>query len=265
MGRRPLLGAPVWIAVSLSLALGGGCFAPSRVGWFDDHAFYAARQHYRVRYLPGAEPTRALMSERWVLDNFTRDGTGRPGSPIFDARQMARYEVDTNSDGIVDRWIVEPEYELHFEHADGGAMIWMRSMPLQGALVQRSLPALCHDIVDAMVTGSESSKWMEQGQRLRLGARIVDEGPATFANGTPAHRMIVELHDLDVPEGNAGRVGAVLHIVLARPAATWNPRGTRGQPGDPPIAVFFGYAARPDQFGAYDGEFEALLARTDFR
>lgn len=251
-------------AIALSaLAALPACYAATPAGWFDDHAFYAARQHYRVRYVAGGESRRALAPQGWRLTNYQYDPEGRPTYALLGQEHMTTIEVDQNLDGMPDTWIREPESELHLEHDSDAAAISVRTVPLQGATAQRSLSAIANTIIEALVTHDSSGKWM-QSARLSLAARIVEEGPVSFG-ATPAHGTVLEVHNLDQPEGSPERVVAKVAFVLARPTSTWSASGTRGNPGDFPMIVLFVYAARPDAFDLYRGDFEAMLDRTDFR
>ena len=46
MGANDMRIALLGFVLALTCA---GCFPRSRIGWFDAHAFYPTRQHYRIR------------------------------------------------------------------------------------------------------------------------------------------------------------------------------------------------------------------------
>jgi hypothetical protein len=123
------------------------CYAPSAGGWFDDHAFYAARQHYRVRYVAGGEQRRALAPEGWRITNYQYDPGGRPSRALLGHEHMTTVAVDRNRDGAPDAWVREPESELHLEHDSESAAISVRTLPLEGAMAQRPLSAIANTII----------------------------------------------------------------------------------------------------------------------
>lgn len=244
-----------FVLLALSSA---GCWRSARGGWFSDHGFYAARGHYRVRY-PQAEGR--LLPPGWQLQNWIERG-GVPVEPRGGYEHEIVRTLDRNGDGRMDVAARDVRYELFYEHANDEAMIWVRTTPLEVLVAQRSSQALMRDVVTAFVSDDPDAKW-QHGRTMRLGARLLEDGPATFGR-IEAWRTIFEIHDLDRPATDPGRIGAIAYIVLARPEARWSPGGGPGDPGDWPMAVFFGYVAQPAHFEVHRTEFENLLDRVDF-
>lgn len=248
------------IATLLLATIASGCWSRPRGGWFDDHAFYAAREHYRVRYADAAG--HRLLAPGWQLQNWTE----RDGMPVA-ARGGYEHEVvrtlDRNGDGRVDVSARDVRYELFYEHANDEAIIWARTSPLEETVARRSSQAIMRDVVQAFVADDGEDKW-RRGRTLHLAARVLEDGPATFGD-TEAWRVIFEVHDLGRREDDPARVGALAYLVMTRPTRTaWSPDGGPTEHGWP-MAVFFGYVAQAQVFEVHRTEFESFLDRVDVR
>jgi hypothetical protein len=81
-----------------------GCYPPTPVGYFDRHAYYPSRSHYRVLF-SGPEDSREIVPPAWVMTAFSRDG-GRPGSALRSWGRLQRYEYDPEGSGRV-RYVLE--------------------------------------------------------------------------------------------------------------------------------------------------------------
>jgi len=244
----------------LTAALVSGCWSRPRGGWFDDHAFYAAREHYRVRYAD--ETQHRLLAPGWQLQNWVEQ-RGVPVAPRGGFEHEQWITLDRNGDGRADVRARDVRYELFYEHANDEAIIWARTTPLADTVARRSTQAILRDVVQAFVTDDPDAKW-RRGRTLALAARILEDGPATFGD-TPAWRVIFEVHDLDRREDDPGRVGALAYLVLMRPTrAAWSPGGGPAERGWP-MAVLFGYVAQASAFEVHRTEFESFLDRVDVR
>lgn len=237
-----------------------GCWPRPRGGWFDEHAFYAAREHYRVRYADDSE--RRLLSPGWQLHNWIQQG-GRPVAPRRGPQHEVVRTLDRDGDGRSDVRARDVRYELFYEHANDEAIIWASTTPLEDAVARRSTQAILREVVQAFVADDDGAKW-RRGHALHLAARILEDGPASFG-GTDAWRVIFEIHDLDRREDDPGRIGALAYLVLARPARNaWSPGGGPAVRGWP-MAVFFGYVAQASVFEVHRTEFESFLDRVEVR
>lgn len=255
------------LLAALAALLLVGCFPRARTGWFDDSAFYVSRQHYRVRYLADGAAQRRLLPAGWRLDNFQLDAQGRPAEALRGWDHDRVLTFDRNGDGRIDVRTREPRYELHFQHLEHDAVIWANTLPLDRISSERSLEAFLRIVVEAFAEESHRVGKGELARAGRRGVRIVEEGPATLQSSSaslvPARGVVFELLDLDAPRGS--EVLGLVEILVARPTDTWSAGGGPGVMGEPPMVVFFGYAARVDVFEAHRVDFAAMLDRVDFR
>lgn len=248
------------------LATCSGCFSRHRAGWWSDDAFYTSRQHYRVRYSDPAGADRLVLAPGWRLDNFRLDGRGRPLEALASGETVLH--VDRDSDGRIDLRTRQPRYELHFQHLEHDAVIWSHTGPLERIDAERSLESMLRIVVDAF---AEESARVGKGELAdatrRRGVRIVEEGAASFQSsaGEPvqARGVVFEVVDLDMAGPDA--VLGLVELLIARPRDTWSPGGGPGSPQDPPMVVFFGFAARADEFPTLRRDFHDLLGRVDFK
>jgi hypothetical protein len=168
------------ITVLLAVLAGVGCKPRATIGHFGDNAFYAARDHYRVRYLDGASDRRALLPDGWAITSFDR-ARGVPTVP-------RAVEPETHHLMQGDRAVRErvPPYELRYAHSDG-SVIFVRSLPIE---TSRAPEALLRDYVRtsasafgaaAALLGTTHHERIASHRTLAAGPARFDERPAHFA------------------------------------------------------------------------------------
>ena len=235
-------GAP---ALFLALALVAGCAEHSYRGYFDDHAYYATRQHYRMRYLADAAPQHALLGPDWrPLDFVLRSGVAVSVRP--DRTSTDRVYVDLNDDGIGDGWAPVDRFDMRFEHRQTGALILVRTSPLGRAAVDRGLDVLVHETIE------ELGRAAPRGYGTAVEVVRTSYESAATVGGAPAYQAMFEGAAL----GQGGTVVATstdrAFLVMVRPPGRWT-------------VVTFWLVARREHFDSLVGDFRSLLGRTDFR
>lgn len=240
---------PLLLALVLGVSL-AGCVDRSHGGYFDDHAFYSVRQHYRVRYAPEVQSQRGLMPRAW---RFTRGVELHGGLP-----QRLRPEPDGRSPLTLDgRRVWTDRVDLRFEHRETGGAVVIRTTPLPRALEGRNLDVLVHEIVEVAARPAETRSGAVQV------VRTIEEGPTTVG-GAPAYQAVFEGAALS-PYGDviATSTDRAL-LVLVRPSGVWysDPNGRSGTRH--PMIVALWLVARQEHFDALLPDFRSLLDRTDF-
>lgn len=236
-----------------------GCFPRSQIGWFDAHAFYPTRQHYRIRYADGMEEQRTLLGPRWHVENFLRDSQGRPDRARAGWSDVRFHTVDRNGDGLADRAVRDHRFDLAFESLDENAFAWVRTDPIDAITAQRPLSVVTDSIVSGFATNEYQAGWMRGGPRLT--PRVVEHGPARFGVGVEAYRVVFEVVDADrAHEGP----GAVVYLVITRPSRPWSADGSPDA-RDGAQRVIFGLVSRPESFPMHAQELDGMLQRVDFR
>ena len=226
-----------------------GCADASHGGYFDSEAFYATRQHFRVRYVPEGRGSRALLGPDWRPTSFAY-ADGMPveiaGSPI-----VRRVAVDVDGDRRPDA-SVSLEHDLHFEHRRDGATMIVTTLPLDPSLGERSLDVLLHEMLDA---ASEARASADSLQVIRT----LYEGRAEVG-GASAYQAVFEGAALGAEGRVVARSSDRAFLVLVRPSAGYAIGGR-----SVPMVVLFWLFARQEHFDAHVPELRSLLERTDFR
>lgn len=241
----------------LALLLAIGCVDRSHVGYFDDHAFYSVRQHYRIRYLAGASATRSLLGAEWRPTSI-RFENGLPSEGRWNAEDRTVFHVDRDGDGRFDVRTQAERFDLRFEHRENGASLMVRTTPMAGSLRQRRLDVLVHDVLEAVAShGARAPGSVDV-------ANVLYEGPATVG-GAEAYQAIFEGAAL----GPTGDVIATstdrAHLVMVRPHVDWHPSPGETRVTGSPMVVSFWLVARREHFDALEPALASLLERTDFR
>ncbi|AKF05232.1 hypothetical protein [Sandaracinus amylolyticus] len=238
-------------ALILALVLVAGCAEASRVGYFDDQAFYTVRQHYRIRYLPDARASRALLGSEWRPLNLEFEN-GVPTQGRWTREDQTRIWLDHDGDGRGDLHTTGERFDLRFEHRQNGASLLVRTSPIAESLGERSVDVLVHDILDRVAGGTQQSGSVEV-------VRIVHEGPVRVG-GADAYQAVFEGAAL----GPTGDVIATstdrAQVVFVRPRTRWRDGGRSA-----PMVVSFWLVARREHFDGLMPALSSLLDRTDFR
>lgn len=233
----------------LTAAVISGCYPPSAVGYWDAHAYYPSRSHYRVLYA-GPPDSRVLAPAGWVATAFARD-RGRPTTALRDWSHLRRYEYDPESTGRV-RSVLDERRDLALAHDDGSRIeAWTQPVSRVGA--SRDLA----DIVVGIVIS---------GIRDRPVTATLAEHARVLLDGEVGHQVFFELAE-SVPGAPGLRVVPVRGCLVAvRPVRRWVPGGSTTSAADGmSMLVFFLLTADADVFDARYAEFEDLLRRVDFR
>ena len=238
------------LACALAAASLGACVDRSHGGYFDAEAFYSTRQHFRVRYLARMRETRALLGPEWHPENIVfRDG--RPVE-LMRPRWPQWVPIDVDGDGRNDTRTALEGADLRFEHRRDGATMVVSTIPISGALAERSLEVLMHEMLEAAADTRRGPAGIQVIQSLY-------EGPARVG-GAEAFQAVFEGASL----GSEGQVVATTtdraFLVVVRP----HTRFVVGAQAVPMIVTFWLFARR-EHFDQHVPAFRSLLERTDFR
>lgn len=236
--------------------LAAGCLPTRRVGHFGDNAFYHARDHYRVRYMDGAE---GLLPDRWVLENFELREDGTPDA--------ARVEPD---DAFLDHYALSQfapvrretafsgeRVDLRYVLDDGVGEIYARTLPVPPAWDRAPLSAMMRRAVVSMTAPLAQAPNL-LGHRIPPGTSVHLRGEGTaMVDGVRAHFVTFDL--IQTNPGGAERVRRV-SVVGVRPD-NFRYRVHRWAL---PMMVVFGHISAPDEHDAQRSDFESFVSRVDF-
>ncbi|HHH29164.1 MAG TPA: hypothetical protein ENK57_12575 [Polyangiaceae bacterium] len=239
------------------------CGGETAVGHFGTNAFYPARNHYRVRYVPGEESRRALLPRVWVIDNFHVED-GRPTRARRAPRYFTSYLLDEDGDGDVTKATRTELFDLRYVHERDGSVIWARTMPLTRMMANRELSVILRDYIDRSSGGSYVEATLVGApvvRERRLAPRILREEPSRI-DGQPAYVAVVEFIDVDRHRVDPDARGEVVTLAITRPRGlVWRSRVTSGSRW--PALMLLGYSARPEVHAEHEADFESFISRID--
>jgi hypothetical protein len=239
-----------------ALSLATGCVDRSHVGYFDDHAFYHVRQHYRVRYAPEGRGVRALLGPDWRPLNI-RYEDGLPSECRWAPEDRTKIYLDADGDGRSEVQVTAERFDLQFEHRQSGATVLARTTPIAHALRDRRLDVLVHEILERVASSSS------RGPGAVEVTRVLHEGPATVG-GAEAYHAIFEGAALGPTGDVIARSTDRAHLVLVRPTTRWFEGGADRSGRSAPMIVSFWLVSRREHFDSLDPAFSELLGRIDF-
>ncbi len=241
--------------VSLSAAACGG----SAGTVVRDDGVHHSMYPYRVAYTDTARFR--FVSDDWAVENYRLDASGRPVDMKSGNAYVATMEVDVTGDGVPDKLGEFPRYDLRLEHRRTGALIYLRSLPLERNQADTDLEVLAHNIVEDLATSflvtvagpnaaAAAVKSAETGritsqQRVQVsGHDALDFVLETFAGANPAPdaqplrrtRYVFVRAPFRHPVKQVGRDTVYL-----------------------PILVVLAYSAQPDQFDTAAADFDRFL------
>ncbi len=247
-----------WLtALALAAPLLTGCLGARPIGFFGSHAFYTARDHYRVRYLDGDE--RRLLADGWDIENFEVGDDGVP-----DVARLDPPEAYMDSHALSSYVPMRREYafstervELRYRREDGVSEIYARSLPLPpgwaeadvGLAMRRSVLSLGNPMARAPnVLGHQ----VPTGTVVHLRA----EGRAEV-DGQPGYYCVFDLIQTDRRTGEE-RVRRA-SVIGVRSEHSYRVRRYRL-----PMMVVFGLITSPSDHADLRPDFESLVSRVDF-
>lgn len=236
--------------VALVLA---GCVGPRAVGHFGENAFYHARDHYRVRYLPHA-PQYSLLPEGWRLESYVFDDAGRPLEASRDPRFVQLYDADTRSGRVAQ--VLAERFDLYFAEDSGDATMWARTMPLDGYWQGLDIAFLMRAAV-AHIGRDPRAPDVLGTRGYRFLADVIGDRSARV----DGHRAHAVTFDVRMPAGEnsvAQRRVTVVGIEIEH--HRWREGRVRR-----PMLLVFGYASSPSAHLATRATFERFVSRVDLR
>jgi hypothetical protein len=241
--------APLAIALlAACLALVGGCKRATDVGHFGNGAFYHARDHYRVRYLEGADRERGLLPSAWRIANFTLE-RGVPSTAAHGDENYAVYQLpNRNGRRVATR---AAAFDLRYQHWDR-SVIWARTLPAEPEAEHASSAALLDSYVRSAAAQPADTQmglgFFVQGMPEW---RFLRRGPATVDGRSGAHAT------LDVRRAGGSQVSRIT-LVIVRSEHVF-----RARAGTFPMFVVFGLASPPDRHRDHLADLESLVSRVD--
>lgn len=244
------------VLLALAFALGlGGCIRPRPVGHFGENAFYLTRAHYRVRY--ESAPERTLLSQPWRLASYEIDPNGRPVGARQDARFWMTYDQHELLAAGRPRPIVAERFDLYFEHEDGRAVMWARTIPIRRAWQYE--PA--SNLIRAGVLGIDRRSGPVP-DLLGLGTlEHVELASEPEVRPARVDATRAEAYTFDLARGPDPahlRLWRVTVVALRSNGAMWRV-GRRPLPS----LIVLGYASAPQDHDAHRAAFESLVRRVD--
>ncbi|HJL15477.1 MAG TPA: hypothetical protein RMH99_07480 [Sandaracinaceae bacterium LLY-WYZ-13_1] len=246
--------APLRLVLGIVLAgvAAAGCKSARQVGHFGAEAFYHQRDHYRIRYLPGADARAALLPPGWSLQNYAHGPEGRPTVASERSRYWTSYAVEHPRRGT--REVRAERVDLRFVHRPEPAMMWVRTVPTSEEWADVPLEGLVRGGVLGLAADREAGLDL-LGRNLPVGrteVRVLGHGPARV-DGHPAHYAVFET--VRAEAGEADR----MTVVVVRPGEhRWRyGRWTF------PMLVVFGYVSAPARHASFRDDFAGLVSRVD--
>lgn len=214
-----MLARSLAIVAGVSLLWLGACASS---GLTDEGSF----EHPDLRYRVSAEPpdhVGALLGPDWVLSNYTRDDDGRP-SAAKDAGDTWTYrtQVDTDDDGEVDLRETLRRYDLHYEHIEDDARVWIQTFPVSAMTAGKKLETLAKRYADSLAGGLYVGG-LTPGtvEDARYASRIVSASP-TEIDGHEAYQVDIEVANVDQLRLNEDARERLLRVILVRTGMTYN-------------------------------------------
>lgn len=163
------------VGLALGVASMSACTQAIHLGTFGTTSFDLVRDHYRVTY--GGDD--GVMSRDWLVENFQVTDTGAIGPAKWTPNYQRSVAPDMNNDGVAERPVSLPRFDLHLTHSRDGASLWTQTTPVSGAVGMRDLEVIARDFVDRVGGGSYIEiDWGADAVRERhVGTIIREEGP----------------------------------------------------------------------------------------
>lgn len=205
----------------------------------------------------------ALLSTDWQLLNYRQDG-----ERYVEKRHEPYYQtisVDFDDDGVVDRKVELPTYDLLFRHRRNSARIGVRSLPLNARDRETEPRALARMVLQQ----SAGSDFMLYSNGHGVGSversyapRLIREASVAVA-GRPAWEMVYDLVSLERHQVHDSAVWRREAVVLVRSGMPFPVTGFTG-PRTLPTVMVFTLSAFPEDFSEMLDELMGLIARLHF-
>jgi len=248
------------LALVASVASISACSQAIRLGTFGTTSLDLIRDHYRVTY----ESDDRVMSRDWLVENFQTTESG-VGPAKWTPSYLRSVSPDMNNDGVPERPVSIPRFDLHLIHSHDGTSLWTQTTPVGGAVGMRDLEVIARDFVDRVGGGSyiEIDWGADAVRERRVGTIIREEGPVRV-DSVEGYWVTFDMVSVDQRDVNAEHQGERVTVVVMRPDSRWTREERFSPSAGLPMLVTAGYASRVEHHASHRQEFEGLLRRIDF-
>ena len=239
---------------ALTLLLVGGCGLQS--GTFGPQGFHHSRYDYDVRYADTG--ARRMMPPGWHLDNYrqTASGVVAKSSGFY----KSSFEFDTNRDDRPDAVDTVPTFDLRFEHAPTGGIVWLRTIPAPSYESDRALYLLSRDyLAGASAAGFELAQFGAQDNsgEKQFVVQTLETRSAQLAE-CEALAVTIEIASLSELRSSASAKRRRVKLVLVRAGLSHR---MPASDAEFPTVLVAGYANQPEVFQQHLAEFHGFLER----
>lgn len=242
------------LAGALALLLGPACGMQS--GTFGQQGFHHSRYAYDVRY---ADPSaRRVMPAGWRLDNYRQTSSGL--SAKSSGYYQSTFEFDTNRDDRPDAVDTIPTFDLRFEHARTGGVVWLRTIPAPSYESNSALYMLSRDYLAGVSNaGAELARFGLHGSdgKRHFVVQVLETRTAQLA-GLEALAVTIEIARLDELKSSAQAARKRVKLVLVRAGLSHR---VPASDAEFPAVLVAGYASQPEFFAQRLPDFYAFLER----
>jgi len=241
------------------LASGCGAVQP---GVFDSEGFAHGTYPYRV----ARGPDHRILPEQWRIENFQTDPHNADAviGPKRGDAYTTTYELDLNDDGEIDRTSIEPRYDLRYIHAHTGAVLSVRTFPIDGRLRDVDLRVMARwyadSIAGAGIVGAQVGTTTILGVEHRYATRLSMERRARV-HGQKAFLATIDVADVDQVQVWAESRVERLRIAIVRAPF---PYETHRPGASIPLVMVVALVAQPDSFDDHLPAFDRLLGELVF-
>lgn len=252
--RRPMTKAPTLLVMFILATLGGGCASGLRP--IDTLGNYA---HPRFGYTVGAD---VVSDDDWILENFARDQTRRPTTPLRGSGYEYAIGADMDEDGVVETRATLPYWDLRFRHRRDAGEMWVSTLPLSSRLAETELRVLARRYVEA-VSGTGISLVQFGGElaihERRYATRVLSERDVRV-DGFDAFEVVFEVANVDQLQLDTSARWQRARVVIVRPGFYWRPdMYPANKPEFLPVVMTIGYVNHPEDFIANEPHFDRLV------
>jgi hypothetical protein len=242
------------LTTALTLLFVQGCALQS--GTFGAQGFHHSRYAYDVRYADAG--ARLMMPPGWRLDNYrqTSSGAVAKSSGFY----KSSFEFDTNRDDRPDVVDSVPTFDLRFEHAPTGGIVWLRTIPAPSYESDRALYLLSQDyLAGASAAGFELAQFGARGTNAekQFVVQTLETKPARLAE-CEALALTIEIASRSELQSSTNAQRRRVKLVLVRAGLSHR---VPASDAEFPTVLVAGYANQPEFFQQHLSEFHGFLER----